>query len=62
MAAARTAKFSYRAEPTPAQERWLAGAFGATRVAYNNYLWQRERVFRGEQPLRLPASRQGLDA
>lgn len=59
MAAARTAKFSYRAEPTPAQERWLAGAFGATRVAYNDYLWQRERVFRGEQEEVVPLSRFG---
>lgn len=45
----RTAKYAYRAYPTAAQERWLAGAFGAMRVVYNDYLWQKERVYRGEQ-------------
>lgn len=45
----RTIKYSYKAEPTPRQRRWLAGAFGAMRVVYNDYLWQRERVYADEQ-------------
>ena len=61
----RTVKYAYTAYPTAPQARWLAGAFGAMRTVYNDYLWQRERVYTGEQaelvPLdkfgRLPADR-----
>lgn len=61
----RTVKYAYTAYPTARQAQWLAGAFGAMRAVYNDYLWQRERVYRGEQaelvPLdkysRLPADR-----
>ena len=61
----RTVKYAYTAYPTARQARWLAGAFGAMRTVYNDYLWQRERVYAGEQadlvPLdkysRLPADR-----
>ena len=43
----RTVKYSYRAVPTASQERWLAGAFGAVRVIYNSYIWDREQAFHG---------------
>lgn len=45
----RTIKYSYRAYPTASQQKWLAGAFGAVRVVYNDYLWQREQIFQGTQ-------------
>ncbi|WP_162827293.1 helix-turn-helix domain-containing protein, partial [Escherichia coli] len=45
----RTVKYAYTANPTAPQAQWLAGAFGAMRVVYNDYLWQRERIYAGEQ-------------
>ena len=44
----RTAKYSYRAIPTQEQAQWLSSAFGAVRVVYNNYLWQKEQVYCGK--------------
>ena len=55
----RTVKYAYRAEPTPRQRRWLTGAFGAMRTVYNDYLWQRERVYRGEQAELVPLDKFG---
>lgn len=49
MAQTRTAKYSYRAQPTPSQRRWLAGALGAARTVYNDYIWQHERIYTGQQ-------------
>jgi putative transposase len=61
--ASRVAKYSYRAYPTPSQRRWLAGAFGAARVVYNDYIWQKERVHCGDQPELLPLdSRKNIPA
>ena len=45
----QTVKYSYRAYPTSEQQRWLAGAFGAARTVYNDYIWQKERVHEGLQ-------------
>ena len=50
----RTVKYAYTAYPTAPQAQWLAGAFGAMRVVYNDYLWQRERVYAGEQAELVP--------
>lgn len=55
----RTVKYAYRAEPTASQRRWLAGAFGAVRVVYNDYLWQRERIYKGEQAELIPLDKFG---
>lgn len=44
----RTVKYAYKAEPTPRQRRWLAGAFGAVRVVYNCYVWDREQAFESQ--------------
>ena len=41
----RTAKYSYRAYPSPVQERYFAGAFGAVRVVYNCYVWDKEQAY-----------------
>jgi len=49
MAHNRIVRYSYRAVPTELQKEWLAGAFGAVRVVYNNYLWQKEQVYLGQQ-------------
>lgn len=54
----RTIKYSYRAAPTAVQQQWLAGAFGAVRVVYNSYIWDREQSFRnkdGSKPRNLCA-------
>lgn len=53
----RTVRYSYRAMPTTSQIEWLAGAFGAVRVVYNNYLWQKDQVFQGLQPKLVPLDR-----
>ena len=45
----RTIKYSYRAYPTASQQKWLAGAFGAVRVVYNDYLYQKEAIHQGTQ-------------
>lgn len=55
--ATRTVKYSYRAHPTPEQKQWLKEAFGAARVAFNDYIWQKERVWRGEQEEITPLSK-----
>lgn len=55
----RTIKYSYRAYPTSSQQSWLAGAFGAVRVVYNSYLWDREQAFKNktdEKPRNLTLS------
>ncbi len=39
----RTVKYTYSAHPTVQQQRWLTGAFGAMRVVYNCYVWDREQ-------------------
>ncbi len=50
----RTVKYAYTAYPTAQQAQWLAGAFGAMRTVYNDYLWQKERVHTGEQAELVP--------
>ena len=55
----RTVKYAYTAYPTAPQAQWLAGAFGAMRVVYNDYLWQREQVYAGEQAELVPLDRFG---
>ncbi len=55
----RTVKYAYTAYPTARQAQWLAGAFGAMRTVYNDYLWQRERVYRGEQAELVPLDKYG---
>jgi len=55
----RTVKYAYTAYPTARQARWLAGAFGAMRTVYNDYLWQREAVFRGERAELVPLDKFG---
>ena len=55
----RTAKYAYTAYPTARQARWLAGAFGAMRTVYNDYLWQKERVHTGEQAELVPLDKFG---
>lgn len=57
--ATRTVKFSYAAYPTENQAVWLAGAFGAVRVVYNDYIWQQERVHQGEASELVPLDRYG---
>ena len=52
----RTVKYAYRAEPTPRQRRWLTGAFGAVRVVYNCYVWDRQQAYEtgsGAKPRKL---------
>jgi len=56
----QTVKYSYCAQPTFVQQEWLAGAFGAARAVYNDYLWQKERVYRKEQPKVVPLDRYGM--
>ena len=46
--------------PTASQIEWLTGAFGAVRVVYNNYLWQKEQVFLGRQLRVIPLDRYAL--
>ena len=55
----RTVKYAYTAYPTARQAQWLAGAFGAMRTVYNDYLWQKERVHTGEQAELVPLDRFG---
>lgn len=45
----RTVKYSYHAEPTVTQQQWLTAAYGAVRVVYNNYLYQKEQIYKGLQ-------------
>ena len=52
----RTVKYAYTAYPTARQVRWLAGAFGAVRVVYNCYVWDRQQAFEagsGAKPRKL---------
>ncbi len=45
-----TKRYSYRAYPTPGQERSLARLFGCVRVAYNDFIAERQKAYSAAAP------------